>query len=229
MVQAVAELDKPEHPGPVRHRSIVAIVLSVVVGIVLGYLGWVLPSPGGSLVVPALIVLGVGLALAGCSWIAACFTPRRRSLWIFAIASGILSVLAAAWTFWFSLPAAMWSDSGAVQQAQNTLIKLSQEPTSANGVPVNHCWRIETGNIGPLSAPYQECAISTRLSGKPFVVVSFKSLTSSQGSINYTNISDGSAFYDSCYRHLIGRWWMTSFDRSGVGNCPIGYRFHGGP
>jgi hypothetical protein len=172
MVQTLAELDSPEQPGPIRRRSIVAIVLSVFVAIILGYLGWVLPSPGGSLVVPALIVLGVGLALAGCSWIVACFTPRRRGLWKFAVVTGILSLLAAAWTFWFSLPAAMWSDSGAVQQAQNALIKLSREPTSSNGVPINHCWRIQTGNIGPLSAPYQECAISTRVSGRAFVEVS---------------------------------------------------------
>ena len=174
-------------------------------------------------------MLGVELVLAGCSWIVACFTPSRRGLWIFAVATGIFSALAASWTFWFSLPAAMWSDSGAVHQAQNALIKLSREPKNSYGVPINHCWRIETGDIGPLSAPYQECAISTRVSGKAFVEVSLTSVRSSNDSVDYTNSGDGSAFLDSCYRHLIGPWWMASSDRSGVGNCPIGYQFHGGP
>jgi hypothetical protein len=228
VVQTVAELGNPEPRRTIGHCFLVAIALSVVVGIVLGYLGWVLPSPGGSLIVPTLIVLGVGLALAGCSWIVACFAPHRRGLWVFAVATGILTLFAAAWTFWFSLPAAMWSDSGAVQQAQNALLKLRQEPTK-NGVPINHCWRIETGTIGPLSAPYEACATSTRVVGQPFVVVAFTSVESSRGCVDYTNVGGGAAFYDSCYRHLVGPWWMTSLDRSGVGNCPIGYRFHGGP
>jgi hypothetical protein len=226
MVQTVAEPDEAKARAPSRRGTMVAIVLAVVVGIVLGYLGWVLPSPGGSLVVPTLIVFGIGAVLAGCSWILACFEPRGSALRTFAGTVGILSLAAAAWTFWFSLPAAMWSDSGANQQAQTALVRLSHEP-KRNGVPIKNCWTIETGSVGPLGAPYRECAISTTVSGQPFVDVSFVTVGSPDRSIAYTN--SGNAFLDSCVRHLIGSWWMTIWDHRGLGNCPIGYQFHGGP
>ncbi len=206
MVQTVAELDKVEDPVPSRRHSAIAVVLALVVGIVLGYVGWVLPSPGGSLVVPMLIVLGIGLVLAGCSWIFACFRPGRRDCWTFAVTVGILGLLAAAWTFWFSLPVAMWSDSGAEQQAQHALVTLSREPVNANGVPVDHCWTIETGKIGPLGAPYRECAISTTVLGKPFVEVSFTPVGSASRSIDYTN---------SATRRSLTRVTGTSSDHGG--------------
>ena len=41
----------------------------VLVAIFLGYLGWVLPSPGGSLVVPTLIVFGIGIAVGIADWV----------------------------------------------------------------------------------------------------------------------------------------------------------------
>ncbi|HXA31476.1 MAG TPA: hypothetical protein VNV87_04380 [Acidimicrobiales bacterium] len=228
MVETATRLDNPEPLSPPRRRPITSIALALVVGVGLGYLGWVLTSPGGSLLAPTLIVLGIGLALAGSSWVVAYFTPSRKDLWIFALTCAILSLFAGAWTFWFSLPTAMWSDSGASQQAQNALVKLSREPTNSSGVPINHCWTIETGAIGPLQAPYEECAVATKVTGKAFTDVTFTSIDSPHRSIQYTN-SGAMAFYDTCYRHLVGQWWMTTWDQSGLGSCPIGYQFHGGP
>ena len=43
-------------------RTLVAAILALVT-LLLGHLGWVLPSPGGSLIVPTLIVFGVGCSL----------------------------------------------------------------------------------------------------------------------------------------------------------------------
>lgn len=57
MVQTVIELDEPPSaPVAFRWSTRISVVLALGVGIVLGYLGWVLPSPGGSLLVPTLIV-----------------------------------------------------------------------------------------------------------------------------------------------------------------------------
>jgi hypothetical protein len=191
-------------------------------------LGWILPSPGGSLLVPTLVVLGIGVVLAGSNWVLACFVPKRRGLWTFTVATGVLTLLASIWTFWFSLPTAMWLDTGASRQAQSALVKLSQEPRTGNGLQINNCWTVETGSIGPLGAPYRECAIATTVVGRPFVDVSFVPLASPEHSLEYTN-SGTEAFLDLCYRHLIGLWWMTTWDHSGIGDCPIGYQFHGGP
>ena len=174
MVQTVAELDNPEHPGPIRRRSIVAIVLSVVVGMVLGYLGWVLPSPGGSLVVPTLNVLGVGLALAGCSWIVACFTPRRRGLWIFAVATGILSLLAAACVDVLVLVA-----SGNVVGLGRRAASTERSPQTKSGT--NQLERRadqslledRNGQYRAARCSLSRIAISTKVLGKAFVEVSF--------------------------------------------------------
>ena len=49
-------------------------------GVFLGYLGWTLPTVGGSLVTPTLAVFLVGAGIAGTSWVVACFRPHRRAL-----------------------------------------------------------------------------------------------------------------------------------------------------
>jgi len=68
-----------------------ATAIVALVAFVLGYLGWVLPSPGGSLVVPTLIVFGIGCAAGITCWIV---TGSRAT----AVAILGLSVLASVWT-----------------------------------------------------------------------------------------------------------------------------------
>ena len=46
--------------GRLRLPGVLTAAILVVIMMALGFLGWVLPSPGGSLIVPTLIVFGVG-------------------------------------------------------------------------------------------------------------------------------------------------------------------------
>ena len=55
--------------GRLRLPGVLTAAILVVIMMALGFLGWVLPSPGGSLIVPTLIVFGVGCSLVIAYWI----------------------------------------------------------------------------------------------------------------------------------------------------------------
>jgi len=101
-----------------RRPDVLASVAVIVFALVLGYLGWILPIPGGSLVVPALIVFGVGAGIALVGWVAASFRPFQRWRWIFAVGVRVVAVRASIWTFSFSLPASLAWDEGATAQTR---------------------------------------------------------------------------------------------------------------
>ena len=191
-----------------------AIVALVAIG--LAYLGWVLPSPGGSLVVPTSVVLGIGCAAGIACWI---ITGR----WATTAAVLGVTVLAAVWTFSFSLPARIAWDSNATSQAQTALQHLASSPRNPYGVPLRPCSTMGTGSVGPIDAPYRECAVSTPEGH--FVIFTAAELTGR--GLGYTDIG-AATFPDECSRHLTGEWWMFTRESSGTGGCPIGYQFHGG-
>lgn len=212
-----------------RRPEVLASVAVIVVALVLGYLGWILPSPGGSLVVPTLIVLGVGAGVALVGWVAASFRPLQRWRWIFAVGVGVAAVLASIWTFAFSLPASLAWDAGATAQAQAALASLQVSAQAHGGVaPLQPCTLHGSGSIGPLDAPYLECAVWTPEGH----FVTFR--TSGSGpdrGIAFTN-AGARTFPDACTRHLVGEWWMftEAADTDGdPGSCPIGYHYQGGP
>lgn len=75
-----------------RRGQAIALVLAVLISIALGLAGWMLPSYGGSLVVPTAIVFGMGAALALEGGILASFRPRRfGDLWLFTFAVAVLA------------------------------------------------------------------------------------------------------------------------------------------
>jgi hypothetical protein len=207
--------------------DVLATVAVIVVALVLGYLGWILPIPGGSLVVPALIVLGVGAGVALVGWVAASFRPLQRWRWIFAVGAGVVAVLASLWTFAFSLPASLAWDSNATAQAEAALASLR---VSAHGgvAPLQPCTLHGSGSVGPLDAPYVECAIWTPEGH--FVTFRASGSEPARG-IGFTD-AGARTFPDECTRHLFGEWWMFtgSADTDGdPGTCPIGYQFQGAP
>ncbi len=201
------------------------LLAALLAGVVLGYLGWVLPTPGGSLVAPTAVVAVAGGAVAIVGWVVACFRPAWRDLWTFAVAVAVFTVLAAVWTFEFSLPVAMAWDTGATPAAERFLLQVEHGARHANGVPLRPCTTVPTGSIGPLAAPYQECGASSPEGH--FVTYTAVAPGQTHG-LGYTDIG-AATFADECSRHLTGRWWMYVQDTSGIGNCPFGYRFHGGP
>ena len=205
----------------------VPIGAAIVLGVGLGILGTTLVTVGRSLAVPSAIVAGVGAAVVLVSWVLASFRPQRRAGWIFAVSAAAVTVLAAAWTFEFALPAAVaWSDATA--QAQAALRVLQHSPQNYHGtVRPQPCLVHPTGSVGPISAPYKECAIWTPVGHS----VTFESASAgAQGGLLYTN-RPSTSFEDMCVRHLVGSWWMFSSaaDANGdPGSCSFGYGFLGG-
>ncbi len=215
-------------PGSAASAQWATAVTVVVIGIGLGALGTSLLTPGHSLAVPTAIVAAVGGGLLLVAWVVASFRAGRQAAWILAVGTAVATVFACLWTFEFALPASIeWSDATA--QAQAIWSRLEHSPENVHGtVPVQPCIVHSTGSVGPLPAPYKECAYWTPMGH----AVSFiASGANSSGGLVYTDRSS-SFFADECERHLIGSWWVfaPSTDSNGnPGSCPIGYRFHGGP
>lgn len=213
-----------------RTSLVVAAVAGCVAGVVLGCLGWLLPSPGGSLVAPTLVVAGVGVAIAVLGAVLAFLAPRRAELVVFACVVLLLTPLASVWTFQLSLPARMAWDSSATPRAGAIFSALTHGDVKRM-VPSQLCADVQTGSIGPLDAPYRECAWSTV--GGDHRGVTFTKLDPSskvRNGVSFTDLGPRT-FLDECYRHLVGSWYMfTSADLAAPGSlCPFGYKFHGGP
>ena len=188
----------------------------MLVAVGLGWLGWVLPVPGGSLVVPTAVVTAVGTALAGACRLATRSRPLAASL------VGV-TVVAAVWTFAFSLPATLAWDPAASVQARAALAQLAGGPRDRYGVPLHPCTTVSAGHVGPMTAPYRHCAVSTPQGH----VVLFTAVGSPRRGLAYTDVGSAT-FPDECSRHLTGYWWMFTAPTGGTGGCPIGYGFDGG-
>jgi hypothetical protein len=220
----VSGVEKPPGPKLARklkeqnHRyGVVVGALLVLMAFVLGYLGWVLPSAGGSLVVPTLIVFGIG-----CVFVVA-LAFLTGSLGVALMAMGVVAV-ASLWTFSFSIPASLTWGSGATSHAEAALAQLSSSPQTIKGVyPPHPCSIVRTGTVGPIDAPYRMCSVFTPEGH----FVTFTSVGHSEQGLGYTDVG-ASTFEDECSRHVVGKWWMFNARTNGLGSCPIGYQFHGG-
>jgi len=200
------------------HRYGVGVgALLVLMALVLGYLGWVLLSPGGSLVAPTLIVFGVGGAMT----VALAFFTRSLPVAVMAVG---VAIAASIWTFSFAIPASLSWGSGATAQAEAALSRLRSSAETVKGVfPPHTCAIVESGSVGPIDAPYREC--STFAPEGHFVI--FTSVAQAMHGLGYTD-RGASTFPDECSRQLVGKWWMFTPDTDELGSCPIGYQFHGG-
>lgn len=200
---------------------------AVVIGIALGVLGTMLVTPGQSLAVPTAIVGAVGGGIVLASWVVASFRARRQAGWILAVGAAVVTVLACLWTFEFALPTAIeWSN--ATEHAQDTFNKLHHSSQNSHGtLPPQPCILHDSGAVGPLSAPYKECAIWSP-EGHALTFVS--SSPSNSGGLVHTD-RPSAFFADECERHLTGNWWMfapSTVSNGDPGSCYYGYQFHGG-
>jgi hypothetical protein len=145
-------------PEPARQQGgkVLPLVGGILVGLALGYLGWVLPTPGDSFLVPTLVVAGVGVVLVLVVGIFA-LHPFHQSLWVFCLTVLVFTIAASIWTYEFSVPASVAWDTNATHQAQLVLARVNAEPKTVNGVPSKACWTVWSGSIGSLRAPYSEC------------------------------------------------------------------------
>lgn len=202
----------------------IEITTIFIVALLLGCLGWFLPSVGGSLLKPTLIVMGVGVILftIGASASAKLgHTSQGFKILLPGIAA--VTILAGIWTFQFSLAARIWT-SNATTQVQSIFTQLEHSPNNHNGLVLDTpCAEHDVGNVGPLSAPYRECATWTPQGH--FVTFTTKHSIG----LGYTD-SGAATFPDQCVHHLEGSWWMfaESDDAGDPGQCPFGYRFQGG-
>jgi hypothetical protein len=221
-VVAVAEHQVLE-VEPSHRRAIAAgVTLGLLSGVALGYAGWVLPTAGGSVLIPTFVVFGIGAVVALAGWALAIVRPGRHGPLAFAAVVGLCTLVASVWTFQFSLAARVSWGSDATTQAQLALVQLGQSPKYANGAPERPCVVVDHDSVGPLEAPYRRCAVSA----SEGYAVTFAPVGAPSSGLAFTDMG-GAAFPDECSRHLSGQWWTYHFDTSGTGSCPFGYAYHG--
>lgn len=198
---------------------------TLMMGIALGCLGLVLPVPGGSLIGPTAAVAGIGVTTASVGAIVLIRRGATGQSVLFAVLVLLLAGLASLWTFQFSLPAQMARDTSALSRAQQAIRQVQHGRVAAHGVPLHPCQVVRTGSIGPLVAPYRQCATSYR--GASFVV--YSPVGTRVRGVAYSTIGTA-IFEDQCYRHLVGDWWVfNDGNPSNPGDpCAFGYTFHGG-
>jgi hypothetical protein len=226
-IQGAASADTEHLPGSSSSARWVAAGAVALIGIALGALGTVLVTPGQSLAVPTAIVAAVGGGIVLVSWVVASFRARRQAGWVLAVGAAVVTVLACLWTFEFALPAAIeWSNATA--QAQDTFNSLQHASQDSHGNLLSQpCIVHDSGSVGPLAAPYKECAIWTT---EGHALIFESSGPSSSDVLVYTD-RPSAFFADECERHLIGNWWMSASSTvsdGDPGTCYYGYQFHGG-
>jgi hypothetical protein len=211
---------------PSRRRRDLLLVLATVILVVLieGSVGWVLPSVGGSVLVPALIVFGIGASIT----LVASVMTRRQPMWkTLAMVTSAVTTVTSIWTFQFSLPAQV-EFSNASAQAVAALSDAQRSPLDHHGtVPYQPCSLHATGSVGPLPAPYRECVTYTPEGHS----VRFNRVAPQSGGLAYVVDTgrDVDAFPDQCVRPLIGHWSMVTAPESDSSPlCPIGYEDSGG-
>jgi hypothetical protein len=195
----------------------------VVVGTGLGYLGWVLPGPGGSVVFPTVAVCGVGVVFVVVAAALNLALPKRRFGWLLPVGIAVMTVTASIWTWQFSLAASInWSNTPTL--VGRALAGAEGAPGSPDGTFGHPCATVTSGHAGPLAAPYLECA-TVNPQGKAIV------FTAGQGpSVHGLAFVEGGSgwFADQCSHHVLGPWWTFRALTDGTGGCPFGYRFNAG-
>jgi hypothetical protein len=190
---------------------------AVLLGFLKGYVGYILVAPGQSLIESCVFVSLIALVGLGLGWRVLRKLDNRASLHVFAIISVLVSTSAIWWTWAFAMPAAMSWDSSATPRAVAALKGIGLEKST--------CINVTTGSIGPLNAPYRQCAIN----GPPGSMVSYDAEAGSTVVTPYRGLifsyAPASSFSDECDRHLVGHWYAFTSDPSGM----TGYTCNPGP
>jgi hypothetical protein len=204
--------------GPVRWTVLLALLIGALVfGALDGYVAYVIESPGTSLAGHCLLVAVIAVAAASLGW--SLFRSKSRRFRITFTTSILIAGLLATWWSWaFAMPAAMSWDTHATPRALEALKGI--------GVERSVCVIVTTGSIGPLHAPYQQCAIN----GQPGSQIQFtarsgggKSDVSPARGLIFTETA-ANTLSDLCTRHLVGDWYAFTADPSGK----AGYSCRGG-
>jgi hypothetical protein len=190
----------------------IPVVLGFValIGLIQFWLGYVLPDPGYSVLMPVVAIVFLGLIGLAVTWRALSGSHRRSLRRQLAVAIGGCTLMASVWSVEFAMPLSMTLGSGSAMQQARAAEMAQWNQKVPGSAP---CTKFLHGHVGPLDAPYTVC---------PDVA---------NGTVEFTkgdSLSHG-IFYQlnrqgngpaMCVRHLEGPWYAQV---SGQQNCPMGY------
>ncbi len=210
---------RPADEQPVRWAVLLALLVGALLfGALDGYIAYRIESPGTSLAGHCLLVAVIAIVAAAIGW--RLFRSRSRKFRATFTTSILIAGLLATWWAWaFAMPAAMSWDTHATPRAFEALKGI--------GVERSVCVIVTRGSIGPLHAPYQQCAIN----GRPGSQVQFTAR--SEGAKSDVSPDRGLIFTEAatntlsglCTRHLVGDWYAFTADPSGKAGytCRFGF------
>lgn len=188
------------------------VLLAILVGAVLGYVAYLVESPGLSPAGACALCAFAVVVIAVVGWLF--FKRGDRTLGRFFVLSiAVVGVLVVWWAWAFAMPAAMAWDSTATPNAIAALRNLPSEHSV--------CKDVASGSVGPLAAPYERCAVIGQTGGQ----VEYFAGSSRNSPVRGLLFFDGSQLAGSgqFVRHLVGDWYAFTQDPSGA----LGYSFTG--
>lgn len=189
--------------------TIGTVLLVILLGMVLGYLAYVVESPGISPAGACALCAFAVVVLAVVGWL---YLKRNQTLGrFFVLAMTVVGLLVVWWAWAFAMPAAMAWDAAATPNALAALRNLPPEHSV--------CKQFESGSVGPLTAPYERCAVT----GAPDAQVEYFAGSTRNSPVRGLLFFEGSQVVGSgqFVRHLVGDWYAFTEDSSGA----LGYSF----
>jgi hypothetical protein len=200
----------------VRLPGVLAGFAAVLFGVFEGFIGFTFVTPGASLATICALLVAIGVLALALAWAALRKLGTRVPLAVFAAGTVLLGAAAIWWTWAFAMPAALQWDAGATPRALAALQGIGNEKSV--------CVNVTSGAIGPLTPPFRQCAIN----GAPGSTVEYTALSGTTPASPYRGLlfsfAPEATFSDECSRHLVGHWYASTSDPSGL----IGYTCHGG-
>ena len=196
--------------------AIVAGLTAALLGLFEGFVGFTSVTPGASLATTCALVATMGLIALTSGWVLLRRQRHSVPVRVFVVGTVLFGAAAVWWTWSFAMPTAMRWDPGATSRAQAALRGIGEDRSV--------CASVRTGVIGPLEAPYRQCAIN----GPPgstveYLVLSGEQVASPSRGLVHSDAPE-TTFSGECPRHLVGDWYAVTSDPSGL----IGYTCRGG-
>jgi multisubunit Na+/H+ antiporter MnhB subunit len=196
-----------------------ALIALLAMAFLCGIVGFVFSSPGGSIVLPTILVAFVALFLTVVGWVALSAVNSPLIRIGFVVLAILVGVSACWWTYTSALSAQIAQDASATTQAVTALRGAS----SANSA---QCRTLTGDDFGPIRAPYSECATPAPAGG----FVTYASVESDGKGLPAHSVDRGVVFNlgpvsnltGLCVRHLVDGWWAWA---NSAGQCSTGYQY----
>ena len=172
--------------------ALAAFIAVLAMAFLCGIVGFIFSSPGGSIVLPTILVALLALILTAVGWMALSSVNSPLIRFAFAVLAILVGVSACWWAYTSALSVQITQDSAATVQAVTAL-------RAASIAGAAQCRTVTNADLGPIRAPYSRCATPGRGG-----FVTFASLESDAAGLPAHMVDAGLAFDQGPQTNLSG-------------------------